>query len=510
MNSSTNVTGTGPIAGDQHLAVPRSSSTRSSSSRVLMRFQVSALLLDLLSVFVSFWGAYELRYTYRIGALVPIGQDTLEFSQWARHAFLTSIVAIGVFWGRGAYRADRRLTPAKYISRVVTSYPIAISIVILVAFFVQFSPSRLVYGYALVIGTALMLTHRLIAEIVKGKLYERGLGIDRAVVAGHSENARRLTQSLAGQTWRGYKLIGVFASSSDTAPINVATGSGIRTVQALGDLQSLEAFLSDHIVDDLFIVEADHSPDEIENAIDACRSFGVRFWIVPSLLQLSIDRAHVSDINGIPMLGVSDASIMGWDAFFKRAIDLVVSTTLIVVAAIPFLFVAVLIRLDSSGPIFYRQTRMGRGGAKFQMIKFRTMVANADDLRQSAMERSSSDQRLFKDARDPRITRVGAVLRKFSIDELPQTLNVFRGEMSLVGPRPPLPSEVESYESWHMQRLLVRPGMTGLWQVSGRSDLTFDQMVRLDLYYAENWSGGLDFSILLRTLPAVVLGKGAY
>jgi lipopolysaccharide/colanic/teichoic acid biosynthesis glycosyltransferase len=144
------------------------------------------------------------------------------------------------------------------------------------------------------------------------------------------------------------------------------------------------------------------------------------------------------------------------------------------------------------------------------MIKFRTMLTDADNQRLQVMQETGGDSRLFKDRQDRRITRTGAWLRKFSIDEVPQIWNVFRGEMAFVGPRPPLPREVAEYQTWHQQRLLVRPGMTGLWQVSGRSDLSFDQMVRLDLYYAENWSLWLDLKILLRTIPAVILGRGAY
>jgi lipopolysaccharide/colanic/teichoic acid biosynthesis glycosyltransferase len=173
--------------------------------------------------------------------------------------------------------------------------------------------------------------------------------------------------------------------------------------------------------------------------------------------------------------------------------------------------IAVMIKRDSRGPVFYRQTRVGQYGEYFTMMKFRCMITGADQ-QWSEMVKSipGADGRLFKDPHDSRLTRVGKVLRRYSIDELPQIFNVLRGEMSMVGPRPPLPGEVDHYDEWHMQRLLVRPGLTGLWQVNGRSNLVFDEMVRLDLYYAENWTPWLDVKILLRTVPAVLTGRGAY
>jgi lipopolysaccharide/colanic/teichoic acid biosynthesis glycosyltransferase len=173
--------------------------------------------------------------------------------------------------------------------------------------------------------------------------------------------------------------------------------------------------------------------------------------------------------------------------------------------------IAYMIKRDSEGPVFYRQTRIGQYGKPFSMIKFRCMVENADQQwSQMVTSRDGADGRMFKDPNDPRITRVGRYLRRYSLDELPQFFNVLKGDMSVVGPRPPLPEEVEHYEEWHLQRLLVRPGLTGLWQVNGRSNLTFDEMVRLDLYYAENWSPWLDIKIALRTIPAVIFGRGAY
>ena len=179
--------------------------------------------------------------------------------------------------------------------------------------------------------------------------------------------------------------------------------------------------------------------------------------------------------------------------------------------AIPMTVIALIVRLDSPGPAFYRQRRVGRDGQMFMLTKFRCMVENADEQRAELMAKHDyMDPRLFKLRDDPRLTGAGRWLRRLSLDEVPQFVHILRGQMSVVGPRPQLPEEVETYEEWHLQRLLVTPGLTGLWQINGRSNLTFDEMVRLDLYYAEHWSPWLDLKILLRTIPAVLIGRGAY
>jgi lipopolysaccharide/colanic/teichoic acid biosynthesis glycosyltransferase len=175
-----------------------------------------------------------------------------------------------------------------------------------------------------------------------------------------------------------------------------------------------------------------------------------------------------------------------------------------------WLLLAALIKLTSPGPVLYKQERVGRDGQPFMMYKFRSMVADADKHKESLEHLNQADGLLFKIRNDPRVTKVGRLMRKFSVDEFPQLLNVIEGDMSLVGPRPPLPGEVAKYEEWHFRRLQVVPGMTGLWQISGRSDLSFDDAVKLDIYYIENWSPRLDFSILFRTIPVVLLPKGAY
>jgi exopolysaccharide biosynthesis polyprenyl glycosylphosphotransferase len=218
----------------------------------------------------------------------------------------------------------------------------------------------------------------------------------------------------------------------------------------------------------------------------------------------------IRPIAGLSLLHLERPSASGGRLIGKAVFDRLVGG-LVLVAVLPLLsIIALAIRLTSSGPALYRQTRIGAGGREFQMIKFRSMVADADVQRARLLELSEGNGVLFKMRKDPRVTRVGAVLRRFSLDELPQLFNVIRGDMSLVGPRPPLPEEVAAYSDDAIRRLRVKPGVTGLWQVSGRSDLNWEESLRLDLRYADNWSMALDLSILWRTVRAVVKGEGAY
>jgi exopolysaccharide biosynthesis polyprenyl glycosylphosphotransferase len=212
----------------------------------------------------------------------------------------------------------------------------------------------------------------------------------------------------------------------------------------------------------------------------------------------------------VPLIGLKENSIKGWNLAVKRTLDVA-----LILLATPILLpittlIALIIRLDSKGPALFRQTRVGKHGKGFTCYKFRTMVVDAEKRKAELAALNEADGPLFKIRSDPRITRVGRFLRQSSLDELPQLLNVLRGEMSLVGPRPGLPEEVDQYDPWHRRRLEVTPGLTGLWQVLGRSDTSFDEMVRLDIFYTENWSVGMDLQILLKTIPVVLIGKGAY
>jgi exopolysaccharide biosynthesis polyprenyl glycosylphosphotransferase len=232
--------------------------------------------------------------------------------------------------------------------------------------------------------------------------------------------------------------------------------------------------------------------------------------MAPALTDISGPRIHMQPVAGLPLIHVTTPKLEGMKAIAKRVFDLVTASLLLLILAIPMAIVALLVRLDSPGPALFFQERVGKRGEPFKMIKFRSMRTDAEALLVNLQEQSEGNGVLFKMKKDPRVTRVGSWIRRFSLDELPQLFNVLNGTMSLVGPRPPLSREVALYDNFAHRRLLVKPGITGLWQVSGRSDLSWEESIRLDLYYVENWSLAQDLLILAKTARAVVGKDGAY
>jgi exopolysaccharide biosynthesis polyprenyl glycosylphosphotransferase len=244
--------------------------------------------------------------------------------------------------------------------------------------------------------------------------------------------------------------------------------------------------------------------------VKLCERLGASFKLIPDLHELSLSRIDMESIEGIPLLSIKQNSLNRWQQAITRLVDMSISLLILALGIPLWVCIAIAIRMDSPGPVIYKQTRIGLNGKPFKVYKFRSMYQNADQILANLMRYNEAQGPLFKMRDDPRITPVGKFLRRTSFDEFPQLINVLRGEMSLVGPRPPLPQEVAQYEDWQKGRLTIMPGLTGLWQVRGRSDLSFDEGVLMDLYYISNWSLRLYFQILLRTIPAVLRRRGAY
>ncbi len=489
-------------------AVPRRRALRASQLDLVS--QVVALMCDLSSAAIAFYLAYQVRYGIELGGEI-LPADREPFQTFLRPLFVSVVLVLLIFSLRGMYRFRRGSSLLDDMLRVSGGFTTVMAGVVLLAFFLRFAPSRLVFLYAWILGILLMMGHRALARFAQRMLWKRGIGVDRVLVVGEGQTGRRIMQAISGSPHLGYQLAG-FAGADDLGEsINVATEGGVRTLARLGCSSDVPGIVARHDIDEVIILPVNGSQASVLDIVQQCREGVVQFRLVPDVLQFSLDRVHLSEIGGVPIIGIKDASIRGWNAFWKRSIDVLTASTVLVLAAIPMLVVALIVRTDTPGPVLYRQTRVGKDGKPFTMMKFRCMVKNADEMWADLLSATGeADARLFKLKLDPRMTRSGRWLRRYSLDELPQFVHILSGEMSVIGPRPPLPLEVESYDEWHHQRFLVKPGLTGLWQVNGRSSLTFDEMVRLDLYYAENWSPWMDVKIMLRTLPAVLLGRGAY
>ncbi|TMV50783.1 sugar transferase [Paenibacillus mesophilus] len=279
--------------------------------------------------------------------------------------------------------------------------------------------------------------------------------------------------------------------------------------QILGSIPQIEQLVQKHKIHEIYIT----IPSErgvINQLITSVRKYDVQIKIIPELFELVTSSVSFDHAFDYPCIEIVRTPLRGLNWFMKRNADFILSAIGIILISPILLITAIAIKIDSKGPLLIKQKRIGKNGAPFHMLKFRSMVANAEALKASLASQNEAVGPIFKMKNDPRITRVGRFIRKYSLDELPQLFNVLVGQMSLIGPRPPLPNEVEQYTDYQWRRFDVRPGITGLWQVSGRSDLPFEEWVKLDIYYIERWSLALEFKILLKTIPVVLKGEGAY
>ena len=411
--------------------------------------------------------------------------------------FLT-VVTVLVFLRGGLYSAREQRAG---VGRVVSS--LLLVTVITLAFAVGTGYQHTTFGLyltAFVLGAIVISGLRASYEIVTGDLWRVAGVRRRAVLVGDPQRLESLRRTLGrGRGGIDYDFVGVLADDA-----------GDTGLPLLGRLEELSAVLATQTVDELIVSGADIQEGELLELAEEAHRRGVKVRIAPTTVELLTQRAEYVPGQGVPLFELRPPVVAGLDWAVKRAFDIVVSGLLITVALPAWALIALAVKLDSPGPVFYRDRRIGLGEAEFGMFKFRSMYVDAGE-RQAALEiENEASGPLFKIKDDPRVTTIGRFLRRYSVDEMPQVLNVLRGEMSLVGPRPlPLRDYVQ-LEEWHRKRYRVLPGMTGLWQVSGRIDLSFDDLVRLDFYYLENWSIWLDISILAKTLPAVVARRGAY
>jgi len=326
------------------------------------------------------------------------------------------------------------------------------------------------------------------------------------IIVGTSQSAAQLASLLEEGQNLGLELL-AFAYTAREEP---ATPADLRRRYPLMPLDQLPQLLHSHVVDEVLFAVNREDLAGLEPLMQQCEQEGIHMRMHLDFLPQGFNHVFVEHLGQIPLLTFASSPQNDFALAFKRMVDMLVAVTALILLSPVFLLLAILIKLASRGPVFYRQTRCGLGGRRFRLLKFRSMVANADQLLPQLEKFNELDGPAFKMRNDPRCTRIGRWMRVLSLDELPQLWNVLLGHMSLVGPRPPLPEEVDQYHSWQRRRLRMRPGMTCLWALQGRSQLRFDNWVRLDLLYIDNWSVWLDFKILLKTIPAVLTGRGAH
>jgi exopolysaccharide biosynthesis polyprenyl glycosylphosphotransferase len=458
------------------------------------RFVSTLLLLDIAVVCIAIIGGLRLR-------LAETGRVDLD--TW-RVAVILVPAWIALLAVSGAYDRDRlNLSTAQFRAVLEASVRMA-AVVAFYAYLTDADISRGFFLIALPGGFLALLLGRVAAKAILIRARANGQCLHRVLAVGTVADIEHLIDQLEGRDRHGLHVMGACTVGAEP----LLRASKIPVLGRPSDARRAAAAIG---ADTVAVTSAGVLGREgLRRLAWQLEGSDTGLLVTPELTDVAGPRVRVRPVGNLSMLQVSEPKFTGGTRLLKGAFDRVVAAAALIVLSPLFLAVAVAIKLDSRGSVFFRQTRSGIGGRPFQVVKFRSMVPTAEHLLIDLTDQNEGNGALFKMKRDPRVTRVGRTLRRFSIDELPQLWNVVIGDMSLVGPRPPLPTEVEQYEDDVRRRLLVKPGLTGLWQVSGRSDLSWEESVRLDLYYVENWSFVLDVIILARTAGAVVAGRGAY
>jgi exopolysaccharide biosynthesis polyprenyl glycosylphosphotransferase len=400
-----------------------------------------------------------------------------------------------------------RLSPAEEFRRLFEASGAAVAVklvltLLLVRGSLEDALSRGWLGVAWLLALILVLTGRQLWHKRMGRLRSRGDLCYRTAILGVNEEALRIAHSL-GPKVLGYQPVGAVSTTPSHEPLD--------GLPLLGTVNELPEIIEEQGIECIFVASTAVDPLVLKRVTKVLRYHPVEVRVSANMSEILSSRLTVQPVGDLLALSLRPARLSGPQAVAKRTFDLAVAGLTLLLSAPMWIAIAVLIKATSRGPVLYRQERVGKDGKTFTMYKFRTMIRGADLLLPQLLERNEfSGGVLFKLKNDPRVTGIGRWLRAWSLDELPQFLNVIRGDMSLVGPRPALPNEVATYEDWHRARLEVRPGITGLWQVGGRSELSFDDYVRMDLFYIENWSVIYDLFILGKTVPAVLMRKGAF
>ena len=429
--------------------------------------------LPLLPFVLLIWGGLLISSgCYQSHRTVPLGEEAWTIVRVCVSAL--AVLALGIY----ALRLDEKLLGGDEFSR---------SWVLMVA------------GLACL----LLMTEKLALRTLSRYVRWRGYNYRTVLIVGTHEGAVDLADSISDHRYWGFRILGFIShleAGDDELP---------ECYELLGTMEDIPRIVEQHSVDDVLFCVNRRDLDRMEDLVLALHEQGIRTRFALNLFPHTKARTHFEELDGVPLLTFSTTPERPLPLAVKRLLDIAMSSVLLVLAAPVVLLISFVIKLSGRGGVLYRQVRCGLNGRRFTLYKFRTMVADAEARQQELLPLNEMKGPVFKLKRDPRVTAFGRFLRRFSLDELPQLWNVLRGDMSLVGPRPPIPDEVARYQRWQRRRLSMKPGLTCLWQVSGRNQIDFDRWIELDLQYIDSWSPWLDMKILLKTVPAVLSGRGA-
>ena len=457
---------------------------------------LSMLVMDFFALYFAILTALMVK------SVVKDGEWALEKSNiQTREEIAFAFLLVALLFARSDLYADRAQRPGlpKIISALFQATVVALIYALITSDKSQYTSYYIFYGTfffaMLYIGGARWAYDHVTGRMLKAAGYRR-----RAVLVGSGKHIEDVAHALSDEVHTPVEMLGFIS-------LTPRPDNGLRS---LGEIADLPAVLDEQGVQEVIIADPDFPEELCVELVDQCHRRGVHVRIAPSTMEILVQRASFVPGGTVPLFELKPPLLDGLDYVIKRLFDIAVAFVLLLALSPVLMLIAAAVFFSSRGPVLYRSIRPGVGGVPFACFKFRTMRSDADQIQADLESLNEASGALFKIRDDPRMTRVGRFLRRYSLDELPQLLNVIRGQMSLVGPRPLPQRDFEQLEDWHKKRYLVLPGITGLWQVSGRSELDFDDLVRLDFLYLERWSVGLDLSILLKTIPAVLMRRGAY
>jgi exopolysaccharide biosynthesis polyprenyl glycosylphosphotransferase len=449
------------------------------------RYRLMWLAIDVVLINIAFVIGYFLRYQVQLFREI---QFDAPLSSYLGMQALFTATLLFFFWADNVYSV-RNASWLDQMSRIMGA-TIKMPFVVWTAIFIL-GPSvysRLMIAQAAVVLLILLGLARAIKLAIEARLRARGIGVSSLLIVGAGELGRAVMRTVFARPDLGYRCVGFVDDDPQRGQTDIGRFPALGVIDALSDL------IKQHSVDEVVVTLPWSAQHKIIEIVSVCERMGVQARVVPSILQINYGQVDVNDFGGIPVLGIRGRTVSPVNRLLKRGFDLVFGALISAVSL----------------PAIFTQLRAGASGRPFRIYKLRSMRLGAESERKRLESLNEADGPMFKIKDDPRVTRVGRVIRKLSIDEIPQFWNVLRGEMSIVGPRPALLDEVKAYDDWHRERLRVKPGITGLWQISGRSELKFEEMVLLDVYYIENWSLLQDLKIMLKTVPYMLTSRGAY
>ncbi|MEW6558150.1 MAG: sugar transferase [Elusimicrobiota bacterium] len=445
-------------------------------------FPVALFVADIIAVYFSFVFSYWIRF---YSGLIPVIHGTPDFSIYHNAILVVIFLWILIFVYTGFY-AERRIDTVGEFLKILKGVFLGTVVISALTFlYREFTFSRIMLAIAFTINVIMIFLFHEIVRFVNIYVSNLLLGTHKILVLGSGKIADDIKKILKHR--KGFEV----------------------HYSHFTDEEHLKNFINNYNINEVIFSQSHTAHKETIRISNICEDLGVDFRFVPDILELALGEVVIDEFLGLPVFRLKAISLYGWNFYIKRLMDVVISILVLVFTVYSLLLIALLIKLEDSGPVFYRHKRRGLRGRDFDFIKFRTMVEHADKMLDSLKHLSERKGPVFKLKNDPRITKIGRFLRRYSIDEIPQFINVLKGEMSIVGPRPQVLWEADHYDDIAKRRLKVLPGITGLWQVSGRSDISYEEMIRLDIYYLENWSVALDLRIMAKTIQVILSQKGA-